>query len=88
MEQNVFRKIHEIIEASSLTVAQKREFTEFFAQTKESALIPVLKLLESDTGWVEKLYANYRMKKDAMVTGDMAAWQDAIEKEKEELVEN
>ena len=85
MGRNVFQKIHEIIETSSLTHEEKRDFTELFAQTKEAALKPVLKLLEKDPAWVEKLYSNYCAKKDAVITGNMDAWHDAIQKEKEEL---
>lgn len=85
MNRNAFQKIHEIIETSSLTHEEKRDFTELFAQTKEEALRPVLKLLENDSEWVEKLYKNYLSKKEAMTTGSMDAWKDAIKKEKEEL---
>ncbi|PCH91542.1 hypothetical protein COB18_00990 [Candidatus Kaiserbacteria bacterium] len=85
MGQNTFQKIHEIIEKSNLSNEEKRDFTELFAQTKESALRPVLTLLTNDPIWIEKLYKNYRAKKDAMVTGNMEAWKDAITKEKEEL---
>ena len=85
MDQNTFREIHKIIESSGLSVQEKREFTELFAQTKEAALKPVLTLLKQDSASVEKLYENYKMKKEAIVTGSMAAWQDAIEKEREEL---
>jgi len=85
MEQNTFQKIHEVIEGSSLSHEEKRDFTDLFAQTKEEALRPVLKLLEANPEWVEKLYANYLQKKEAMVTGNMDAWRDAIEKEKEEI---
>ena len=83
---NTYQKIHAIIETSQkLTNEQKREFSEVFAQTKEEALKPVLKLLEKNPMWVDKLYANYKMKQEAVVTGSMEAWQDAIQKEKEEL---
>ncbi len=85
MDHNTFREIHKIIESSDLSVHEKREFTELFAQTKEAALKPVLTLFTQDPAWVEKLYENYKMKKEAIVTGSMAAWQDAIEKEREEL---
>lgn len=85
MQRNTFQKIHELIEKSSLTLEEKREFTEVFAQTKEEALRPVLKLIESDGAWVEKLYQNYVQKKEAVVTGNMDAWSDAIEKEREEI---
>jgi len=85
MQRNTFQKIHEHIEKSSLTLEEKREFTEVFAQTKEEALRPVLKLIESDGAWVEKLYQNYVQKKEAVVTGNMDAWSDAIEKEREEI---
>ncbi len=85
MDKNTFQKIHEIIEASSLSNEEKRDFTELFAQTKEEALRPVLKLLEADAEWVGKLYTNYLQKKEAVVTGNMDAWNDAIQKEKEEL---
>lgn len=85
MERNAFQKIHEIIENSSLTLEEKRDFTELFAQTKEDALKPVLKVLEANPALVAKLYENYRVKKDAIVTGSMAAWEDAVEREKEEL---
>lgn len=85
MDRNTFQLIHEIIETSSLTNEEKRDFTELFAKTKEEALRPVLKLLQADAAWVERLYANYCEKKHAMVTGNMAAWEDAIEKEKEAL---
>jgi len=85
MERNTFQKIHEIIEKSGLSNEEKRDFTELFAQTKEDALRPVFKLLESDISWVEKLYANYKMKEEAVVTGNMEAWHDAVQKEKEEL---
>tara|TARA_B100000745_G_C19861384_1_gene286625 strand:+ start:149 stop:415 length:267 start_codon:yes stop_codon:yes gene_type:complete len=86
MGRNTFQQIHEIIETSkTLTNEEKREFSEVFAQTKENALKPVLKLLQKDPSWVDKLYTNYKMKKEAIVTGNMAAWHDAIQKEKEEL---
>ncbi|MAJ97011.1 MAG: hypothetical protein CMI56_00145 [Parcubacteria group bacterium] len=85
MERNAFQKIHEIIETSTLLPEEKRDFTELFAQTKESALKPVLKVLEANPELIAKLYTNYRIKKDAMVTGNMAAWEDAMEKEREEL---
>lgn len=85
MGRNTFQKIHEIIEKSSLSNEEKREFSEVFAQTKEEALPPVLKMLESDIAWVEKLYRNYSIKKEAIVTGNMDAWNDAIQKEKEEI---
>lgn len=85
MGRNTYQKIHEIIETSDLTKLEKRDFSELFAQTKEDALRPVLKLLETDPSWVEKLYANYKMKREAIVTGSMDAWHDAMEKEKEEL---
>ena len=85
MGQNTFQKIHELIESSDLTLDEKRDFSELFAQTKEAALRPVLRLLEEDPAWIETLYANYVMKRDAVVTGNMAAWQDAIEKEKETI---
>lgn len=85
MERNAFQKIHAIIETSSLSLEEKRDFTELFAQTKEVALKPVLKVLEANPSLVAKLYANYCAKRDAVVTGNMAAWQDAMEKEKEEL---
>ena len=85
MERNAFQKIHEIIESSSLSLEEKRDFTELFAQTKETALKPVLKVLEANPALITKLYQNYRLKKDALVTGNMAAWEDAMEKEKEEL---
>lgn len=86
MGRNAYQKIHEIIETSeSLNNEEKREFSEVFAQTKEEALRPVLKLLEADASWVDRLYANYRMKKEAIVTGSMDAWQDAIEHEKQHI---
>lgn len=85
MGRNTFQKIHEIIESSSLSHKEKLDFTDLFAQTKEDALKPVLTLLTADPSWVEKLYANYQMKKEAIITGNMAAWKDAIEKEKAEL---
>lgn len=85
MAQNTFQKIHEIIEKSKLSHEEKRDFTELFAQTKEEALRPVLKLLETDIAWVDKLYHNYLQKREAMVTGNMDAWNDAIQKEKEEI---
>jgi exoribonuclease R len=86
MGQNTFQKIHKIIERSeTLTNEEKREFSEVFAQTKEEALKPVLKLMQKDSAWVETLYSNYKMKKEAVVTGNMDAWHDAIQKEKAEL---
>lgn len=85
MGKNTFQRIHEIIEVSELSHEEKRDFTELFAQTKEDALKPVLKLLEADVKWVEKLYANYLQKKEAVVTGNIDAWSDAIEAEKEEI---
>lgn len=86
MGRNAYQKIHEIIEASTqLNSEEKREFSEVFAQTKEDALRPVLKLLEADATWVERLYANYKKKKEAIVTGNMDAWQDAIEQEKQHI---
>ncbi len=85
MEKNTFQKIHEILEKSSLDHEEIRDFTELFANTKEGALKPVLRLLEKDASWVERLYKNYKMKEDALVTGSMEAWHDAIQKEKEEL---
>ena len=84
-EQNTFQKIRSIINASELDEGAKREFVEVFAQTREAALAPVLKLLESDALWVVKLYENYRMKKDAVVTGNMAAWHDVLAQERAEL---
>ncbi len=85
MDRNTFQKIHEIIEESDLSLEEKMDFTELFAQTKEGALRPVLNLLEKDPSWVERLYANYKIKEEALVTGNMEAWHDAIQKEKEEL---
>jgi len=85
MDRNTFQKIHEIIEKSDLSLEEKMDFTELFAQTKESALRPVLNLLEKDPSWVERLYTNYKIKEEALVTGNMEAWHDAIQKEKEEL---
>lgn len=84
-EQNTFQKIRSIINASELSTEAKHEFVEVFAQTREAALAPVLKLLESDASWVAKLYENYRVKKDAVVTGNMAAWQDVLAQERAEL---
>jgi len=86
MGQNIYQKIHEIIETSEqLTHEEKRDFSELFAQTKEDALKPVLRLLEKEPDWVDRLYGNYKMKKEAMVTGSMDVWHDAIQKEREEL---
>jgi len=85
MSKNTFQKIHEIIETSTLTSEEKRDFSEVFAKTKEDALRPVLRLLNADSAWVEKLYTNYLRKKEAVITGNMDAWKDAIQKEKEEL---
>ncbi|MBL4644457.1 MAG: hypothetical protein JKX80_01165 [Candidatus Pacebacteria bacterium] len=85
MDRNTFQKIHEIIEKSQLSHEEKRDFTELFAQTKEEALRPVLKLLEVDAAWVGKLYKNYLQKKEAIITGNMDAWNDAIQNEKEEI---
>lgn len=85
MGRNTYQKIHEIIEQSALTHEQKREFSEVFAQTKEDALKPVLALFEKDPRWVDTLYSNYRDKKDAIVTGSMDAWKDALKKEKHSL---
>ena len=85
MGRNAFQKIHEIIEGSPLSHEEKRDFTDLFAQTKEEALRPVLKVLEADPSLVEVLYQNYKMKREAIITGSMDAWHDAIQKEKEEL---
>jgi len=85
MEQNIFQRIEDIIENSKLTKEEMRDFVDLFAQTKEDALKPVLRLLEKDPQWVERLYTNYKMKEEAVVTGSMEAWYDAIQKEKEEL---
>ena len=85
MGKNTYQKIHEIIERSSLSNVEKREFSEVFAQTKEESLKPVYTFLNSRPDWVEKLYDNYRRKKEAVVTGDMSAWEDAIQSERAEL---
>lgn len=85
MGKNTYQKIEEIIESSALTKEEMRDFAELFAQTKEDALQPVLRLLKKDPMWVERLYTNYKMKEKAIVTGSMEAWHDAIQKEKEEL---
>ncbi len=85
MEKNTFQKVHEIIEQSSLSLDAKREFSELFARTKESALMPVLSLFERDAEWVEKLYENYRKKKDAFVTGSIDTWKETIETQREAL---
>ena len=85
MSKNTYQKIHEIIEESSLSLEQKREFSEVFAQTKEESLKPVYTFLKAHPDWVERLFENYRRKKEAVVTGDMSAWQEVIEQEKATL---
>jgi molybdopterin converting factor small subunit len=80
-EQNIFQRIKDVVEHSSLSVLQQREFLLLFAQTKEQALKPVLDLLSKDSTWVEKLYENYEAKKHAIVTGSMDAWNDVVQKE-------
>jgi hypothetical protein len=85
MAQNIFQQIQAIIEDSRLDDIQKREFGEVFARTKEDALAPVLEIFQEDPGWVEKLYKNYKEKKEAIVTGNLDAWREVIATEKREL---
>lgn len=82
LEQNIFQKIKDVIEHSSLSVLEQREFLLLFAQTKEQALKPILDLFLTDAEWVERLHENYQEKKKAIITGSMDAWKEVIEKEK------
>lgn len=79
---NIFQHIKNVIQHSSLSALEQREFLLLFAQTKEDALKPVLTLFNQDSAWVEKLYQNYQAKKHAIVTGSMDAWKEVIEQEK------
>ena len=84
--QNTYQQILEIINSSSgLDDAQKREFAEVFARTKEAPLKPVLKLFKEDSGWVEILYKNYLEKKRAFVTGSISEWREVVKREKDNL---
>lgn len=80
-DQNTFQQIKAMIEHSSLSALQQREFLLLFAQTKEQALRPVLDLFAKDSTWVERLYENYQAKRHAIVTGSMDAWKDVVQKE-------
>lgn len=82
-EQNIFQQIKNVVEHSSLSALQQREFLLLFAQTKETALKPVLDLFLKDIGWVERLYENYEAKKKAIITGSMDAWKDVVQKEQQ-----
>tara|TARA_B100000745_G_scaffold290137_2_gene228819 strand:+ start:3528 stop:3794 length:267 start_codon:yes stop_codon:yes gene_type:complete len=88
MKENIFQQIESYITHSPLPTEKQRAFIELFAQTKEEALRPVLALMDKDSAWVERLYENYIQKKDALTTGNMDAWKDAIEKEKAEIERN
>ena len=83
---NTYQKINEIITESDLSKEEKWEFTGIFAKTNDEALKPVLKLLQSDKRWVRILFDNYQEKKKVLVTGNMDAWRDVVERQKEELV--
>lgn len=81
ISQNIFQRIKIIVERSSLSALQQREFLLLFAQTKDSALAPVLELFLADVHWVDRLYKNYEAKKKALITGSMDAWKDVIQEE-------
>ncbi len=85
MEQNTYQQIRELIDSSTLTPPEKREFAEVFARTKEAPLKPVLKLFKSDKQWIEILYKNYLEKKNAFITGSISEWKSIVKKEKAEI---
>lgn len=82
-----FQKIKELIQQSSVPLAEQEGLLLLFAKANDQDLEPTLKLFAEDSSWIHKINENYKAKQAALATGNQASWQKIVQEEEAQLKE-
>lgn len=82
-----FQKIKELIQKSSVPLAEQESLLLLFTKANDQDLEPTLKLFTEDSSWIHKINENYKAKQAALATGNQALWQKIVQEEEAQLKE-
>lgn len=82
-----FQKIKELIQKSTVPLAEQESLLLLFAKANDQDLEPTLKLFTEDSSWIDKINENYKAKQAALATGNQALWQKIVREEEAQLKE-
>lgn len=82
-----FQKIKELIQKSSVPLAEQESLLLLFTKANDQDLEPTLKLFNEDSSWIHKINENYKAKQAALATGNQALWQKILQEEETQLKE-
>lgn len=82
-----FQKIKELIQKSSLPLAEQESLLLLFTKANDQDLEPTLNLFNEDSSWIHKINENYKAKQAALATGNQALWQNIVQEEEAQLKE-
>jgi|GEM_PF-2478051 len=87
MTKNVHEQLKEIVLASRIPFDEREQFAVALALLDEDTAALLLGLFESDSSWIEKMYENFKQKKNAIGNKDMDAWR-TIMRDEEDLLKS
>lgn len=82
---NNYERIKAKVNASSISVEDKKTVLDMFAEVTDEALIDIADLFEESPHWVEKFNDNRKAKQRAVATNDPNLWREILEQEKKYL---
>jgi hypothetical protein len=82
-----FQKIKELIQKSSVPLAEQEDLLLLFTKANDQDLEPTLKLFTEDSSWINKINENYKAKQAALATGNQDLWQKIVQEEETQLKE-
>lgn len=84
-KKELFSQLEKFIFSSNIPKQEKKKFLELFVNCNEEELDPMIKLFQDDFGWIEKIYQNYKAKKQAFKDKDKVALENIFTEELEQL---
>jgi hypothetical protein len=87
MTKNAHEQLKEMVLVSRIPFDEREQFAVALALLDEDTAALLLGLFESDPSWIEKMYENFKQKKNAIGNKDMDAWR-AIMRDEEDLLKS
>ena len=78
-------QLESILAKSNLNVREQKELLQVLEHLSAVEIDELLNFLDVHPEWVEKLYYNYKQKKEVVVSGDHKKWQEIFDREKKDL---
>lgn len=85
--ESAYKKLLEAIGNSNLNPSQQREMNVMVMTMTEEDTREFYDLVSEDAKWVDKIYENYKAKKDALQSGDAGLWREIVEQEGKDLAD-